>query len=117
MAIYETCPEPSLSCSLFLISHVISLSLSLTSISGTAIRHCDEHKGWLPPNLFNCTSVTFSKLKSLVCSFSVSFTMNLVILTITSSFGRMITKPRVHNHASGSDNMLKTRSLTRWWWC
>uniref|UniRef100_A0A3B3WL83 Cadherin EGF LAG seven-pass G-type receptor 2 n=1 Tax=Poecilia mexicana TaxID=48701 RepID=A0A3B3WL83_9TELE len=31
---------------------------------GTAIRHCDEHKGWLPPNLFNCTSVTFSKLKS-----------------------------------------------------
>uniref|UniRef100_A0A8C2Z8Q9 Cadherin EGF LAG seven-pass G-type receptor 2 n=1 Tax=Cyclopterus lumpus TaxID=8103 RepID=A0A8C2Z8Q9_CYCLU len=33
---------------------------------GTAIRHCDEHKGWLPPNLFNCTSVTFSKLKALV---------------------------------------------------
>ncbi|XP_029287123.1 cadherin EGF LAG seven-pass G-type receptor 2 isoform X1 [Cottoperca gobio] len=32
---------------------------------GTAIRHCDEHKGWLPPNLFNCTSVTFSKLKAL----------------------------------------------------
>ncbi|XP_071017065.1 cadherin EGF LAG seven-pass G-type receptor 2-like [Oncorhynchus clarkii lewisi] len=32
---------------------------------GTAIRHCDEHKGWLPPNLFNCTSVTFTKLKAL----------------------------------------------------
>uniref|UniRef100_A0A673XJJ7 Cadherin, EGF LAG seven-pass G-type receptor 2 n=1 Tax=Salmo trutta TaxID=8032 RepID=A0A673XJJ7_SALTR len=32
---------------------------------GTAIRHCDEHKGWLPPNLFNCTSVTFTKLKTL----------------------------------------------------
>ncbi|KAK5610636.1 Cadherin EGF LAG seven-pass G-type receptor 2 [Crenichthys baileyi] len=32
---------------------------------GTAIRHCDEHKGWLPPNLFSCTSVTFSKLKAL----------------------------------------------------
>uniref|UniRef100_A0A672MRU0 Cadherin, EGF LAG seven-pass G-type receptor 2 n=1 Tax=Sinocyclocheilus grahami TaxID=75366 RepID=A0A672MRU0_SINGR len=32
---------------------------------GTAIRHCDEHKGWLPPNLFNCTSVSFSKLKTL----------------------------------------------------
>uniref|UniRef100_A0A3P9A216 Cadherin EGF LAG seven-pass G-type receptor 2 n=1 Tax=Esox lucius TaxID=8010 RepID=A0A3P9A216_ESOLU len=31
---------------------------------GTAIRHCDEHKGWLPPNLFNCTSVSFTKLKS-----------------------------------------------------
>lgn len=34
---------------------------------GTAIRHCDEHKGWLPPSLFNCTSTTFSKLKILVC--------------------------------------------------
>lgn len=38
------------------------------SLSGTAIRHCDEHKGWLPPNLFNCTSVTFTKLKALVCT-------------------------------------------------
>ncbi|KAI1890772.1 hypothetical protein AGOR_G00157060 [Albula goreensis] len=32
---------------------------------GTAIRHCDEHKGWLPPNLFNCTSVSFAKLKTI----------------------------------------------------
>ncbi|KAM4613350.1 cadherin EGF LAG seven-pass G-type receptor 2 [Polymixia lowei] len=32
---------------------------------GTAIRHCDEHRGWLPPNLFNCTSITFNKLKAL----------------------------------------------------
>ncbi|XP_072308357.1 cadherin EGF LAG seven-pass G-type receptor 2 isoform X2 [Eucyclogobius newberryi] len=37
---------------------------------GTAIRHCDEHKGWLPPNLFNCTSVTFSKLEALTEKFS-----------------------------------------------
>ncbi|AWP02840.1 putative cadherin EGF LAG seven-pass G-type receptor 2 [Scophthalmus maximus] len=37
---------------------------------GTAVRHCDEHKGWLPPNLFNCTSVTFSKLKALSEKFS-----------------------------------------------
>ncbi|XP_067443425.1 cadherin EGF LAG seven-pass G-type receptor 2 isoform X2 [Thunnus thynnus] len=37
---------------------------------GTAVRHCDEHKGWLPPNLFNCTSVTFSKLKALSERFS-----------------------------------------------
>ena len=33
---------------------------------GTAVRHCDEHRGWLPPNLFNCTSVTFSELKGFV---------------------------------------------------
>ncbi|XP_024124833.1 cadherin EGF LAG seven-pass G-type receptor 2 [Oryzias melastigma] len=37
---------------------------------GTAIRHCDEHKGWLPPNLFNCTSITFSALKALSEKFS-----------------------------------------------
>ncbi|KAI7790755.1 cadherin EGF LAG seven-pass G-type receptor 2 precursor [Triplophysa rosa] len=32
---------------------------------GTAVRHCDEHKGWMTPNLFNCTRVSFSKLKTL----------------------------------------------------
>nr|XP_015208138.1 PREDICTED: cadherin EGF LAG seven-pass G-type receptor 1 isoform X2 [Lepisosteus oculatus] len=32
---------------------------------GTAIRHCNEEKGWLPPELFNCTTITFSKLKTL----------------------------------------------------
>ncbi|XP_053103347.1 cadherin EGF LAG seven-pass G-type receptor 2 isoform X2 [Hemicordylus capensis] len=31
---------------------------------GTAVRHCDEHKGWLAPNLFNCTSLTFATLKN-----------------------------------------------------
>lgn len=34
--------------------------------AGTAVRHCDEHRGWLPPNLFNCTSITFSELKGFV---------------------------------------------------
>uniref|UniRef100_K7FSG0 Cadherin EGF LAG seven-pass G-type receptor 2 n=1 Tax=Pelodiscus sinensis TaxID=13735 RepID=K7FSG0_PELSI len=33
---------------------------------GTAVRHCDEHKGWLAPNLFNCTSLPFAQLRSLV---------------------------------------------------
>ncbi|EMP25868.1 Cadherin EGF LAG seven-pass G-type receptor 2 [Chelonia mydas] len=32
---------------------------------GTAVRHCDEHKGWLAPNLFNCTSLPFAQLQSL----------------------------------------------------
>ncbi|XP_044871039.1 cadherin EGF LAG seven-pass G-type receptor 2 [Mauremys mutica] len=32
---------------------------------GTAVRHCDEHKGWLAPNLFNCTSLPFAQLRSL----------------------------------------------------
>lgn len=66
MAIYETRLKPSLSAAVC----SSTLSLSLSSFSGTAIRHCDEHKGWLPPNLFNCTSVSFSKLKALVCSFT-----------------------------------------------
>lgn len=30
------------------------------------MRHCDEHKGWLPPNLFNCTSLAFAALKGFV---------------------------------------------------
>ncbi|XP_060935371.1 cadherin EGF LAG seven-pass G-type receptor 1 [Limanda limanda] len=32
---------------------------------GTAIRHCSDEKGWLLPELFNCTTVTFSYLKKL----------------------------------------------------
>ncbi|KAK7916672.1 hypothetical protein WMY93_012433 [Mugilogobius chulae] len=55
-----------LSSGLFLTSHVTTLCLVL----GAAIRHCDEHKGWLPPNLFNCTSVTFSKLEALTEKFN-----------------------------------------------
>ncbi|XP_069797890.1 cadherin EGF LAG seven-pass G-type receptor 2 isoform X4 [Narcine bancroftii] len=31
---------------------------------GTGIRHCDEHRGWLPPDLFNCTTNTFADLKT-----------------------------------------------------
>ncbi|XP_066525030.1 cadherin EGF LAG seven-pass G-type receptor 1 [Hoplias malabaricus] len=32
---------------------------------GTAVRHCSDEKGWLPPELFNCTTVTFSQLKKM----------------------------------------------------
>ncbi|KAF7668280.1 hypothetical protein LDENG_00021540 [Lucifuga dentata] len=32
---------------------------------GTAVRHCSDEKGWLSPELFNCTTVTFSHLKKL----------------------------------------------------
>lgn len=32
---------------------------------GTAIRHCNDEKGWLAPELFNCTTVTFSHLTKL----------------------------------------------------
>ncbi|KAM8988152.1 cadherin EGF LAG seven-pass G-type receptor 2 isoform 1-T1 [Ara ararauna] len=31
---------------------------------GTALRHCDEHRGWLPPNLFNCSSLAFAPLRA-----------------------------------------------------
>uniref|UniRef100_A0A8C3TL74 Cadherin EGF LAG seven-pass G-type receptor 1 n=1 Tax=Chelydra serpentina TaxID=8475 RepID=A0A8C3TL74_CHESE len=30
---------------------------------GNAVRHCNSEKGWLPPELFNCTTVTFVDLK------------------------------------------------------
>nr|XP_033813815.1 cadherin EGF LAG seven-pass G-type receptor 1 isoform X2 [Geotrypetes seraphini] len=32
---------------------------------GNAIRHCSEEKGWLPPELFNCTTITFAELKTM----------------------------------------------------
>ncbi|XP_057179691.1 cadherin EGF LAG seven-pass G-type receptor 1 isoform X2 [Triplophysa rosa] len=32
---------------------------------GTAVRHCSDEKGWLPPELFNCTTMTFAQLKKL----------------------------------------------------
>ncbi|XP_039617017.1 cadherin EGF LAG seven-pass G-type receptor 1 isoform X2 [Polypterus senegalus] len=32
---------------------------------GTAVRHCNEEKGWLRPELFNCTTITFSELKTM----------------------------------------------------
>lgn len=35
-------------------------------VLGTAVRHCNDEKGWLPPELFNCTTITFSQLKKLV---------------------------------------------------
>uniref|UniRef100_A0A803W2A2 Cadherin EGF LAG seven-pass G-type receptor 1 n=1 Tax=Ficedula albicollis TaxID=59894 RepID=A0A803W2A2_FICAL len=31
--------------------------------SGNAVRHCNIEKGWLPPELFNCTTNTFVDLK------------------------------------------------------
>uniref|UniRef100_A0A8D1UL24 Cadherin EGF LAG seven-pass G-type receptor 1 n=1 Tax=Sus scrofa TaxID=9823 RepID=A0A8D1UL24_PIG len=31
---------------------------------GNAIRHCSGEKGWLPPELFNCTTVSFLDLKN-----------------------------------------------------
>uniref|UniRef100_A0A8C5B087 Cadherin EGF LAG seven-pass G-type receptor 1a n=1 Tax=Gadus morhua TaxID=8049 RepID=A0A8C5B087_GADMO len=32
---------------------------------GTAVRHCNDEKGWLPPELFNCTTTSFSSLKKM----------------------------------------------------
>ncbi|XP_077356776.1 cadherin EGF LAG seven-pass G-type receptor 1 isoform X2 [Festucalex cinctus] len=32
---------------------------------GTAIRHCSDEKGWLSPELFNCTTVSFAQLTKL----------------------------------------------------
>lgn len=40
--------------------------------SGNAVRHCNIEKGWLPPELFNCTTNTFVDLKIMVsCLFLV----------------------------------------------
>ncbi|XP_071982915.1 cadherin EGF LAG seven-pass G-type receptor 3 isoform X3 [Engystomops pustulosus] len=34
--------------------------------SGAAIRHCDEVKGWVEPDLFNCTSPAYTELSTLL---------------------------------------------------
>ncbi|XP_076877652.1 cadherin EGF LAG seven-pass G-type receptor 1 isoform X2 [Brachyhypopomus gauderio] len=31
--------------------------------TGTAVRHCSEEQGWLPPELLNCTSLSFARLR------------------------------------------------------
>uniref|UniRef100_A0A8C5N1A1 Cadherin EGF LAG seven-pass G-type receptor 3 n=1 Tax=Leptobrachium leishanense TaxID=445787 RepID=A0A8C5N1A1_9ANUR len=36
---------------------------------GAAIRHCDDVKGWLQPDLFNCTSPAFMELSALLDNF------------------------------------------------
>lgn len=33
---------------------------------GNAVRHCSGEKGWLPAELFNCTTVSFLELKAMV---------------------------------------------------
>lgn len=52
---------------------VVRKSISMSSVfyvicsfPGTAIRHCSDEKGWLAPELFNCTTVAFTHLKKLV---------------------------------------------------
>uniref|UniRef100_A0A8C9K3T4 Cadherin EGF LAG seven-pass G-type receptor 1 n=1 Tax=Panthera tigris altaica TaxID=74533 RepID=A0A8C9K3T4_PANTA len=34
--------------------------------TGNAVRHCSGEKGWLPPDLFNCTTISFVELKAMV---------------------------------------------------
>ncbi len=45
----------------------LSIYILICCLTGTAIRHCSDDKGWFPPELFNCTSLSFSKLKKEVC--------------------------------------------------
>ncbi|XP_060135357.1 cadherin EGF LAG seven-pass G-type receptor 1 isoform X1 [Zootoca vivipara] len=33
--------------------------------TGNAVRHCNSEKGWLPPELFNCTTLAFVDLKTM----------------------------------------------------
>ena len=35
---------------------------------GAAIRHCDQERGWLEPDLYNCTSPPFVELNIPVCT-------------------------------------------------
>uniref|UniRef100_A0A8C7VRL5 Cadherin EGF LAG seven-pass G-type receptor 2 n=1 Tax=Oncorhynchus mykiss TaxID=8022 RepID=A0A8C7VRL5_ONCMY len=83
---------------------------------GTAIRHCDEHKGWLPPNLFNCTSVTFTKLKTL--SEKLSHNVSLLDSGRVQQMAAMLANATLHTvEYYGSDVKVAyrlTQSLLRY---
>ena len=49
----------------FIHSSAFRLGGSFCSL-GNAVRHCSGEKGWLPPELFNCTTVSFVDLKAMV---------------------------------------------------
>lgn len=56
------------------------------SPSGNAVRHCNIEKGWLPPELFNCTTNTFVDLKIMVsCVFLWLVLQSLISLSGPSS--------------------------------
>ncbi|XP_066526353.1 cadherin EGF LAG seven-pass G-type receptor 2 [Hoplias malabaricus] len=75
---------------------------------GTAIRHCDEHKGWLPPNLFNCTSLTFTKLKPL--SEQVGRNLSVLNASNVQQTAALLFNATLHTHSYyGSD--IKTAYL------
>ncbi|MFT7804338.1 cadherin EGF LAG seven-pass G-type receptor 2 [Arapaima gigas] len=76
---------------------------------GTAIRHCDEHKGWLPPNIFNCTSLTFAGLKTLLAADGSSLNQAAVRRTAA-----MLSNASRHTAAPyGSDVRVAYRLLHR----
>lgn len=42
-------------------------------LEGTAIRHCDGERGWLDPDLYNCTSPPFVELNTAVRNYTCTF--------------------------------------------
>ncbi|CDQ84684.1 unnamed protein product [Oncorhynchus mykiss] len=58
---------------------------------GTAIRHCNDEKGWLPPELFNCTTVSFTQLMKMV---------RMLDLIHSSLTQRPVLATDVHVHSS-----------------
>uniref|UniRef100_A0A8C7VY94 Cadherin EGF LAG seven-pass G-type receptor 1a n=1 Tax=Oncorhynchus mykiss TaxID=8022 RepID=A0A8C7VY94_ONCMY len=69
---------------------------------GTAIRHCNDEKGWLPPELFNCTTVSFTQLMKMV---------RMLDLIHSSLTQRPVLATDVHVHSSFTAFQLLTRVL------
>lgn len=42
------------------------IELPVSPYAGAAIRHCDGERGWLEPDLYNCTSPPFVELNAAV---------------------------------------------------
>lgn len=68
MDILTYCLMSVLNFSLIYICHDLVKDFLFLLLTGAAIRHCDLERGWLEPDLYNCTSPPFVELNAAVCS-------------------------------------------------
>lgn len=47
-------------------NEIMTVIIVFVCAVGAAIRHCDVDRGWLEPDLYNCTSPAFVELNTAV---------------------------------------------------
>ncbi|XP_051777196.1 cadherin EGF LAG seven-pass G-type receptor 3 isoform X2 [Erpetoichthys calabaricus] len=79
---------------------------------GTAIRHCDMERGWLEPDLFNCTSPSFTELASVLDSLERNET-ELNTIEVKKLAHQLRDVAEEVGRYFGSDLQIAVRLLTR----